>query len=420
MPGDDLIKFADEIKEQVEIRGSWNILIVDDEAQVHEITKMALQDFVYANKELHFTSAYSAKEAIALLQERDDFSIVLLDLIMENDKAGLDVVEFIRNSLKNRLIRIIIRSGEHAQKSQRYIVDNYDINNYTEKQELTVDKFYTSVRTALVQYEQISELNQTKNELMELNSSLQAQIDAALEVQKKADQEAFHNSRILQMNELLNMLAHQWRQPLTRISSIVANVRLHLALETYSLDTLDHDMESVDEHIQGLSKIIDTFRQFYKVDNEKSLKHIDQMILETVDIMAPLFESDAIAITLDVEQNLHACSTEIAQVFLNIMKNAYEEFVDNKIEMGRVKIEAKNMEKGIRIVFEDNAGGISDEIIGKVFDPYFSTKLKKHGIGLGLFSCKMIIEERCNGEIWVENIDGGSRFTITLPHPLLD
>lgn len=406
---------ANENRNTPVLNGSWNVLIVDDEVNVHEMTGLVLNEFVYANKNLSFTSAYSAKEAISILKNNQSFHLVLLDIIMENSLAGLEVVEYIRKTLHNRLIRIIIRSGESGEFNQRYIVDNYDINDYRAKAELTMDQFYTSIRTALVQVEQFEELNSTKNELIELNTDLQIQIDEAVKVQKQVNCEEFQHNRITQMNELLNMLAHQWRQPLSRIATVVANMKLHIALETYDINSMGHELDKVDSHIQELSDTINSFRKLYKIDDGHRINNIDKSLLETIELMKPLLDDDSITLSVDIPFELPSISTEIAQVFLNLIKNAYEEFISRETKNPHLSIAVYYQENRLFIDFKDNAGGIENEILEKVFDPYFSTKLKRHGIGLGLFSCKTIIEQTCFGSLECFNEDKGACFRIKIP-----
>jgi signal transduction histidine kinase len=105
----------------------------------------------------------------------------------------------------------------------------------------------------------------------------------------------------------------------------------------------------------------------------------------------------------------------MTQVFLNIMKNAHEEFLSRKIDKGRLRIHAHKTDDMILIDFEDNAGGINEEIMPQIFDPYFSTKVKRHGIGLGLYSCKVIVEEQLKGDLSCENRNKGACFTISIP-----
>ncbi len=144
----------------------WKILIVDDDIEVHSFTRLALRNFVFDRKPLHVLSAYSAKEALALLEDdHHDIAIALLDVVMESAYAGLDLVETIRNTLKNSEIRLIIRTGQPGVAPERFVIDHYDINDYKEKTELTTERLYTTVRSALSQYKQIIELENKKNEI---------------------------------------------------------------------------------------------------------------------------------------------------------------------------------------------------------------------------------------------------------------
>ncbi len=143
----------------------WSVLIVDDDYEVHAVTKLALHDFEFDNKKLKLVSAFSEKEAKEILSNNSNFSFVILDIVMESNDAGLNIVDFIRNHLNNNLIRIIIRTGQPGYAPEEEIINKYDINDYKEKTELTTTKLYTTTRTALCQYKQLSELERKKNEL---------------------------------------------------------------------------------------------------------------------------------------------------------------------------------------------------------------------------------------------------------------
>jgi diguanylate cyclase (GGDEF)-like protein len=165
MKNDDLI-FADEDNDIINNDiNKWKVLIIDDDKEVHAVTKLALHDFEYDNKGLDLVSAYSAKNAKELLTKEPGFAFVLLDIVMESNDAGLNVINYIRNILKNKLIRIIIRTGQPGYAPEQDIINQYDINDYKEKTELTTTKLYTTTRTALSQYKQLSELENKKNEL---------------------------------------------------------------------------------------------------------------------------------------------------------------------------------------------------------------------------------------------------------------
>jgi len=164
MNTDELI-FASEKSDDRKFDKPWSVLIVDDDLEVHTFTKIALRDFIFNNKKIEFLSAYSKKEALDILESSDGISLVLLDVVMETDTAGLDIAHFIRNEFNDDMIRIIIRTGQAGKAPERFVIDNYDINDYKEKTELTSEKLYTTIRTALSQYKQLQELLNKKNEI---------------------------------------------------------------------------------------------------------------------------------------------------------------------------------------------------------------------------------------------------------------
>ncbi len=156
---DDKIEFFEEdIDEFEKESGEWKLLIVDDEQIVHESTKMVLSDFSYQDKKLSFLCAYNSEEAKKLLTDNDDIAIVLLDVVMERDDSGLQLVRFIRDELKNTFIRIILRTGQPGQAPEEEVVVNYDINDYKMKTELTLQKLLTTIISALRSYSNIMEL----------------------------------------------------------------------------------------------------------------------------------------------------------------------------------------------------------------------------------------------------------------------
>ncbi len=143
----------------------WKILIVDDDESVHQVTELALKHFDYNGRKLKFISAYSAREAKEIVRKERDISIVLLDVVMETEGAGFEVVEFIRNVLGNNHMRIILRTGQPGYAPERYVIDHYDINDYKEKTDLTQEKLYTTVRMGLKSYEYISTLSSQRRSL---------------------------------------------------------------------------------------------------------------------------------------------------------------------------------------------------------------------------------------------------------------
>ncbi len=143
----------------------WKVLIVDDEEEVHAVTKLALNDFTFHNRSLEFISAYSGEEAKQTILDHPDAAIILLDVVMETDDAGLKVVDFIRNQANNQFVRIILRTGQPGQAPERQVIVNYDINDYKSKTDLTAQKLFTVVMSSLRSYRDIMALEKNRNGL---------------------------------------------------------------------------------------------------------------------------------------------------------------------------------------------------------------------------------------------------------------
>jgi len=171
----DEFLFADDVEEHEELhRESWKVLIVDDEPEVHMVTKLAFSDFVFQDKDIEFISAHSGEDAKRMVTEHDDIAVVLLDVVMETDDAGLQVANFIRNDAQNYFTRIILRTGQPGQAPEREVIVNYDINDYKSKTELTAQKLFTVVISALRSYRDIIKVEQSRKGLETIiNSSTQ-------------------------------------------------------------------------------------------------------------------------------------------------------------------------------------------------------------------------------------------------------
>tara|TARA_B100000315_G_C14586059_1_gene593055 strand:- start:2385 stop:3977 length:1593 start_codon:yes stop_codon:yes gene_type:complete len=150
-----MVKIVKKTKKGTTTDEKWKILVVDDEEDVHSITKLVLNDFTYRNKSLQLISCYSGNEAREELRKQPDISVILLDVVMETDEEGLKLVEFICNEMKCLSVRIILRTAQPGIAPEREVIDNYDIDDYKTKAELTAQKLYTAVRSALKNYSDI-------------------------------------------------------------------------------------------------------------------------------------------------------------------------------------------------------------------------------------------------------------------------
>jgi response regulator RpfG family c-di-GMP phosphodiesterase len=140
-------------------RYTWKILVVDDEADIRTLTRLNLKGFSFDARELQILEAASAHEARQMLAEHDDIAVALIDVVMETDDAGLRLVEYIRQELNNKMIRLVIRTGQPGVAPERFVIDNFDIDDYKDKTELTATRLYTTVRSALKAYRDLKTID---------------------------------------------------------------------------------------------------------------------------------------------------------------------------------------------------------------------------------------------------------------------
>ena len=203
---DDELLFAPEGPEASEESGEhWKILIADDDPEVHEVTKLALDGLRFNGQPLQFLHARSGREAVEQVEQTPDIALLLLDVVMERETAGLDAVDAIRNRLRNRLIRIVLRTGQPGQAPEREVVMRYDINDYKEKTELTAKKLFTLVYTALGQYRDILSLDRSRRELERL-------VDAGVTVFRRKQPDRLGHGLLQLLGNLLGV-DHSQRPP---------------------------------------------------------------------------------------------------------------------------------------------------------------------------------------------------------------
>jgi len=198
LPSDELF-FADE---QPAVRPrpmpGWKLLIVDDEEEVHIITKMVLEGLSFSDRGLTFLSAYSAAQAREILREHGDIAVILLDVVMETGQAGLELVEFIRSELGNRSVRIILRTGQPGQAPEREVITRYDINDYKHKTELTAQKLFSTVTTAIRSYRDLNVIEKSRQ-------GLNLIIDSTRGLFERRNMLLFAQGVLDQMNSLLRI-----------------------------------------------------------------------------------------------------------------------------------------------------------------------------------------------------------------------
>ena len=265
-------------------------------------------------------------------------------------------------------------------------------------------------RVYLLQREYIGKLNH-------LNDTLSDKVKIALNEARMKDRLFVQQSRLAAMGEMIEQIAHQWRQPLHTLALINQDMYVKQKLGTCDEEYFDQSHERIDEHLQYLSKTIDDFRNFYKADKSISPEDVGELAADALRLSDVFLKYAKIKTHLEVSttQKVNIAKNEMIQVLMNLIKNAHDAIVEQRISDGKIIVSVEDYDTGVKVCVEDNAGGIAPSVLEKVFDIYFTTKDPEYGTGLGLHMSKFIIEESFGGKIWVENVNGGARFIILLP-----
>ncbi len=224
-------------------------------------------------------------------------------------------------------------------------------------------------------------------------------------------------SRHAAMGEMISMIAHQWRQPITVIAMGANNILVDIALGNVSEEKLELEANSIAEQSQYLSKTIDDFRNFFRPNKEKEEVKIYNVLSEAVGIIGKSLENTNISISIKESETglTKTYSRELLQVFLNLLKNSKEALVEHTKNDRHIDVVINSDEDTVTTTICDNGGGIDKKTMEKIFDPYFSTKNEKTGTGLGLYMSKTIVEKHLHGSIIVTSEDGTSCFKIVVP-----
>jgi nitrogen fixation/metabolism regulation signal transduction histidine kinase len=260
------------------------------------------------------------------------------------------------------------------------------------------------------------ELSQQQHQLEALNQSLEQRIEVALQELRLRDQALIAQNRLAAMGEMINNIAHQWRQPLNNISLIVQNMKYLNGSGALTQQELAQDVDSTMELIQFMSRTIDDFRNFFRQDKQKQPFSINQTVAKTVALLAPSLTSHNITVQVQQQEEVQAegYANEYTQVLLNVIANAKEALITREVPDAAIEL-VITAEAGRSVVtISDNAGGIPDDVLPKIFDPYFTTKHQAHGTGIGLYMSKVIIEQNMGGSLTARNTATGAAFRLEL------
>ena len=235
------------------------------------------------------------------------------------------------------------------------------------------------------------------------------------ELEKQQNETILINkSKLASMGEMIGNIAHQWRQPLTHLSYIIMNLKAAYENDKLDKNFLEKKTDEANKQIEFMSHTIDDFRNFFKISKQKEEFSLIECINESINLLNESFKSLDIKLNFNYTENfrIRTYKGEFAQVIFNLLNNAKDEFIKQEIKDAKIIINIIKKEENILIEIIDNAGGISEKIIKKIFEPYFTTKEK--GLGIGLYMSKVIIEKNIGGKLEVENTINGAKFIIYL------
>ena len=252
------------------------------------------------------------------------------------------------------------------------------------------------------------EIAKKTKELKELNETLKKKVEEEVAKNREKDKKLIISSRLSQMGEAIYMITHQWQQPLNAILLMVGYIDLLRNSDKLTPKEIEKCINSAIERVEYLADTMNNFKSFFKKDKEKKEVYINDLVKEVMKILEVVLKNKNIELKTDLKSNekVKVYKNEVMQVLMDLIKNAVDEIEKKGIKSGFIKIITDDK----KIIVEDNAGGIPEEIKDKIFDFHFTTK--DNGTGLGLYMSKIIIDEHHNGKLEVENSNEGAKFII--------
>ena len=266
----------------------------------------------------------------------------------------------------------------------------------------------------------ISDLNESLEikvkELDDFNKTLHKKVKQEVIKQRQKENLLIQQSKMAAMGEMIGNIAHQWRQPISAVSSIMMNIKWTAIEQGVDKNFLDERMREANEQLKYMSQTIDDFSTFFKPNKEKEFFDLKAEVKKAYHILRASLENQNINLQIYSKRIITAYgyANEFSQVVLNIISNAKDVLIEREIKNPRIEIHLSKDTENIYCHIKDNAGGINKEIIEKVFEPYFTTK-ESHGTGIGLYICKEIIHKHMKGTLKVKNCENGANFIISIP-----
>jgi signal transduction histidine kinase len=354
--------------------GTWKILIVDDQEDVHNVTRMVLNDLAFEGRQISFISAYSGVEAKKMLKSIPEIAVVLLDVVMEEPLAGLDVARYVREEIGNQLIRIILRTGQPGQAPERDVVTDLDINDYRSKTELTSERLVISVITAIRSYRDLKTIDESR----------------------------------LGLHHLAMSVAHQIRNRTTTIAGFANIVKRNSDLPEEVVPYISTILEE-SARLEAMVKDVTQYACLKRTEvGPHSIRDLLEEAMDRVD-GREIFKG---GVTWEV-----FCPDQTVLVDPELFVLAFESLMQNSVDfsLGKpvVRLKVKPDRLACSIEVSDNGVGIAEKDLPHIFDPFFTHKPKGAGMGLALVR-KIAMEHQW--DLAVESKEGiGTTVRIIIP-----
>ena len=397
-------------------------------AQFHSATtktKQNISKLVNSKLEnIHNDSKQKDKEISQFIQHLTN-ELTIYTFIMIG--AVIFIAIFIANYITSSIKKLIIGTEKFKRNKFDHIIDiqsNDEIGVLAD----SFNSMAQSIKSLFDIREKLTaDLTQSNNELQvskealeKINNNLEAKMRIEIQNSRAKDIQLINQSKMASLGDMIGNIAHQWRQPLSLISTAASGMKLEKEYNLLSDIKLQEYCNSILDKTEYLSKTIDTFRNFIKDKKEIKEVIIQDTIMTALNIINTTLKNNHIDLIKDINSidaiTLNVASGELEQVIINVVNNAKDILMERSIEDPYIKITLKEYNSLITITIEDNAGGIDNKIIGKIFEPYFTTKHQSLGTGLGLHMSYKIVKESFKGNIYVENTHKGAKFFIEIPN----
>ncbi len=364
----------------------FNILLVDDVSENIYSLKMMIED----SFDVNIFSALSAQEGMEILM-KENIDLILTDVQMP-EIDGFEFVEYLKNIEKTKDIPVIFITGIYDK-------DEYKTKGYN---------------LGAIEY-----ITKPIHDIL-LNSKLKVYIDIFEKRKQNEEQIAtkdrvlIHQSKMATMGEMIGVIAHQLKQPLNILSLYCNDVKDSYMIEEIDDKFIDDFSKNTKEQIKFLSETIDGFRDFFNPNKQKRVFEIKQAIEKSLKLMGNQIEVNHVKLNLEVDdEKVYGIETELEQIFLNILNNSLDAFKERDTQNREINIKIFSKQSYTIVIMEDNAGGVKEQSLEKIFDPYYTTK--SNGTGTGLYMVKLVIKNSFQGDLKINNSEKGLRYIIALP-----